>query len=99
METKFTVLNIEKDCKITPTDVILGRFKQPKYDLFNHAILHAKYFIHICYIMKKSLNIDGFINYYKHILLIEKQRCVEKVNLADFNFRFGKCLLVRGLSL
>ena len=98
IETKFDTYNIDKVCKLTQKDLIFGRFKQAKYDLLNHALFYAKYFIHKQFIMGTSLNANGFINYYKYVLMIEKQRCVEKNKLTEFNYRFGNCTLVEELS-
>ena len=77
---------------------MFGRFKQPKFDLFNHAMLHAKYFIHKQFVGKKDLNIEAFLSFYKHTLLIERQRCVSSNKLIEFNLRFGRCLLTENLN-
>ena len=99
LETEFDALNIDKSCCITPKDVLFGRFKQPKYDLLNHALLHAKYFLHKHFVMRTTPSVHGFIKYYTTILLTEKQSCVSKNKLIEFNFRFGKCLLTQKLVI
>ena len=100
IEVKFKDLNIlENDCIITPTDIILGKYKQVKYDTLNHAIMYAKYYIHTHYILNINVNATNFINYYKHILLIEKQRYTERNEPETFNKRFKQNRILNELHL
>ena len=99
LETKYDILNIDKPCTITPNDILFGRFKQPKHDLFNHAMLYAKYFIHKHYVVKTNLSVNGFVSYYTYILLTEKQCYISIDKIKDFNFRFGKCALAKNLVI
>ena len=99
LATKLEDYHIEAPCHISPCDIILGRYKQPKHDLFNHVILYAKYFIHKQFVSNKPPIVANFMNCYKQILSIEKQRHIEKNQLGAFNIRFGKSSLVNEINL
>ena len=55
--------------------------------------MYAKYYIHKQYIMGKTLNINNFFTFYEYILMVEKQRYIEKDQIIIFKQRFGKCTL------
>ena len=63
-----------------------------KYDMPNHAILHAEYYIHKQFVASKTMNAEVFIDSYKHI---ERQRSIEKNQLHIFHNRFGKSNLLQ----
>jgi len=71
-------------------DIILGKFIEAKYDVLNHAILYAKFFIHKRFINDQNLSVNAFLNFYKHTLSVEKQRYTKNNQLHEFNKRFGK---------
>jgi hypothetical protein len=85
---------IDSPCKLTPQDIIFGKAKQVRYDMLNHIIMYAKYFIHRQFVASKKLSINNFMNYYKQILYTEKERYVEKNQMNVFNNRFGNCTLL-----
>ena len=85
--------------ELQPADIIFGKFKQAKYDILNHAIMYAKYYIHKQFVQEKRLRSTGFVSYYKQALLIEKQRYIEKQDLANFMTRFGKTSLLEDIKL
>lgn len=97
LEKLFSQININTDGTISQTDILLGRSKHAKYDLFNHAIMYAKFYIHKQFIQSRKLNAINFINYYKYILSIERQVYTENNNLPTFNARFSKCTLIKEL--
>ena len=92
-EVFLETYSIEHPQSLTSDNIIFGLFKQVKYDMLNHAIMFAKYFIHIQHIANRHLFINNFINYYKYIILIERQRYAEKREQHVFTSRFGKSKL------
>ena len=82
---------------LSQDNIILGLFKQAKYDMLNHVMLYAKFYIHIQHIAGRPVYINNFINYYKYVLLIERQRYSEKGQQQIFNSRFGKSHLIHDI--
>ena len=56
--------------------ISFGKFNQVKYDMVNHAILHAKYYIYKQFVAGKAVNDEAFINSYKQTLYSERQRYI-----------------------
>ena len=86
------------DC-LQKEDILLGCFKHAKYDLYNHVIMHAKYFIHKKHINEEKLISKSFINYYRQVILTEKERYIEKLELQNFFMRFGKYSILDDLNI
>ncbi len=91
---EFTKHDIDNTQRISDEDILFGRYIQAKYDLFNHAVMYAKYYIHKQFVADKPLSIRNFMEYYKHVLLIERERYVAKDRLEEFNRRFARTNLV-----
>ena len=70
-----------------------------KYDIINHCILYAKQYIHRQFVTGKTLNTNNFIQHYKYILLIERERYITKGQLNKFEARFGKCRFAENIVL
>ena len=92
-KTKAKTANITTPTTLTAPDILFGKYKQAKYDAFNHCCMYAKYYIHRQYIMGNTLNINNFFTYYEYILMVEKQRYTERDQLLIFKQRFGNCTL------
>ena len=75
-------------------DILFGKYTEVKYDMLNHLILYAKYYIHKQFIANKPVHVEHFFNYYQQSLEIEKQRYLEKGDPQRFQQRFGKSALV-----
>ena len=91
---EFIKLNIDNTRHISNEDILFGRYIQAKYDLFNHAVMYAKYYIHKQFVADKPLSTRNFIELYRHILIIERERYVAKDKLKEFNQRFARTNLV-----
>ena len=91
---EFIKLNIDNTRHISNEDILFGRYIQAKYDLFNHAVMYAKYYIHKQFVADKPLSTRNFIEFYRHILIIECERYVAKDKLKEFNQRFARTNLV-----
>ena len=50
--------------------------------------MYAKYYIHKQYIQSKQVSLTNFINFYKQIMLIEKERYTERDEPKTFTKRF-----------
>ena len=90
LKHEFVRHNIDTSLQISEQDILFGRYIQAKYDLFNHAVMHAKYYIHKQFINDKRLSIKNFLDYYKHVLIIEKERYTARDQLKEYKRRFGK---------
>ena len=91
LRTKSDAIKITTPNALTTQDIIFGKYKEAKYDHFNHLCMYAKYYIHRQYIAKKDLNISNFITYYSFILSVERQKYTEKNQSHIFKQRFAKC--------
>ena len=56
----------------------------------NHMILLAKYYVHIQKSSKKNILYNNFLNYYRHVLLLEREIYCLNNNLNVFNAVFNK---------
>ena len=54
--------------------------------------MYAKYFIHTRFTLSKEASAEIFVNYYKHVLMVEREKYVEKCDKNTFKNRFGKLL-------
>ena len=80
-------------------NIILGEHRHAKYDNFNHLLLYAKMFIHKQFVSEAKLCFRSFLNYYKHVLEIEKARHVEKDQIQNFLDRFKHTTMLVEFSL
>ena len=94
LETKFEQADIANPCLLSKEDILFGRYKSIKYDMLNHAIMYAKFFLHKQYIKNKNPRVDYFMNFYKYILLVEREKYTEKYQLQTFFQRFGKSNII-----
>ena len=85
LRTKSHAVKITTPNILTTQDILFGKYKEAKYNHFNHLCLYAKYYIHRQYIAKKPLNINNFITYYTYILSVERQKYTEKINYMSLN--------------
>ena len=90
LKHEFARYNIDTTLQISEQDILFGRYIQAKNDLFNHAIMHAKYYIHKQFVNDKKFSMKNFLDYYKHILVIEKERYTARNQLKEYKRRFGK---------
>ena len=88
------IYNIEAPNLLMAQDILFGKYIEAKYDMLNHLILYAKYYIHKQFIANKPVCVEHFFKYYYQIMVIEKQRYIEKDGLKLFQQRFGKSALV-----
>ena len=77
--------------------VLFGKYRGIKYDILNHAVLYAKYFIHKQKVQQKHVLFNQFFTYYKRILDIEKERYIFLDRRDAFDKRFGT--LVKALQM
>jgi len=98
LERNFARYNIPCPSKLTLENIILGLFKQVRYDMLNHVVMYAKYYIHKQFVANNKLNAEAFWNSYKQTLCIERMRYIEKNQLQVFNNLFGKSNLLREIN-
>ena len=56
------MIGIDNDNSLSSADILFGKYKQVKYDLLNHIILYAKFYIHKQYVAGRRVNVTNFIN-------------------------------------
>jgi hypothetical protein len=79
---------------LTLSDILFGKYMHAKHDLLNHVLLYAKYFIHMQFVGQNHLFFSSFIQYYKNVLIVEKERLILQNKVDVFVKRFSKCKLL-----
>ena len=60
LQDKLATSGIDTPGILTPQDIIFGKPKQVRYDMLNHIIMYAKYFIHRQFVAGTKLNINNY---------------------------------------
>ena len=71
-------------------NVLFGKPPVVHYKLLNHLILHAKYHLHCAKKQNRPISNIHFVNYYKKIVEIEKERYSLVNKMKDFERVFGQ---------
>ena len=81
--------NFELNCETVLLGVILYTVRSHG---INHCIMYCKHFIHLERIHECQPNFKKFLNFYKHVLNIEKEMYTTNNEKNIFNKSFGKML-------
>ena len=81
--------NFELNCETVLLGVIPYTFRSHS---INHCIMYCKHFIHLERIHECQPNFKKFLNFYKHVLNIEKEMYTMNNEKNIFNKSFGKML-------